>query len=176
MTIYETIRNMLISNGIATTYSDAELDSFILEAKLLVDAPFVNDAVYEDYVDRFSSDKYMIRHYPLKESDDFNVLIDDKDITNNVRKITSNGIIYFDKKYTGSLTVSYVCGLNTTAINDYLIPIIVYLIKDKEGKNISSISEGDVSVSYNNSSNTSLTLDSLVNRLRKKYGARLRLL
>ena len=176
MLIYETLRKMLISHGITTEYSNDELDSFILEAKLLLDAPFVYDTLHEDYVDDFEGNKYMLRYYPFKESNEFSVSLNDEDITSHVKKIMKSGLLFFDKSFHGSLNVTYSVGLDVDDINTYIVPIVLYIIRDKEGKNISSINEGDISISYDNTSNSSLTTDALIKRLKNKYGTRLRLI
>lgn len=173
----QTILAILHANGI-TKYDDdtSSLESFLLEAKLLVGEPFMFDQQYTDYKQEFYGDNIVTSYYPIKD-DCIQLVLDGVDITSHIRRIDSDGIIYLDKNYHGALIADYTVGLSGDDIVNYLIPICVALIRDREGLNISSVTEGNVSVSYNNSTgSTTLQLDNLVNALKEKYGARVCLL
>lgn len=174
MTIYDTLRDMLINHGVITEYTDAQLDNFILEAKLLIDTPFVNNSQIEEYKTDWTGDVYYTNEYPLIKSS-VTVIINNTVII--PEHVTSDGIIYLDKTYTGDLKCTYTIGLSNEDITNYLLPIVVCLIEDKEGLNIASVGEGDINISYNNATGyTSKTLDTLIQNLRDKYSARVRLI
>ena len=163
---------MLLNHGITKEYTNAQLDSFILEAKLLVDMPFMMNSVYEDYEAKYRGKVYYTHEYPIL-TNSVQLTIDGKRVP--ILNINNEGRIIFDKKHRGTLECKYTVGLSDDDINNYLIPIVVCLIEDAEGGNISSITEGDVSLSYDTTGYSNRTLDSLVNGLRNKYGARVRL-
>ena len=178
-TTIEILRTLLQANDIHE-YDDAQdsvLEAFISEAKMLINEPFCNDTTYNDYVEGFTGKKYVTDYYPLK-ADCLEVTFNDIDISEHIKKITEEGIIYFDKQFNhGTLDVTYVVGLSSEDIENYIIPITLYLIRDKTGRNVSSITEGDVSISYNNSTGgTAMQIDTLINNLKDKYCARLCLL
>lgn len=173
LTVYDNIKQMLINHGITKEYTQAELDNYILEAKVLVDTPFMNDNVMEDYIKEWAGDVYCTKEYPLRNNT-IELTINNTVIT--PVHVTYDGIIYLDKTYHGDLKCRYTVGLNNDDINSYVVPIVVCLIENIEGSNIASVNEGDVSISYDNSTSTTRTLDNLVNNLRNKYGARVRLI
>ena len=178
MNVIQTLQEMLDAHGITKYDDDPEtLNTFLLEAKLMVGASFVFDQEYNDYKENFNGNKYALDYYPLKSSGSLTVLCNDVNITGNIRKISEEGIIYFKKTFTGTLDVTYTVGLTDDDLTEYILPITLYLVKDNEGQNISSVTEGDVSISYNNSTgSTSTQIDALVANLRDKYSARMCLL
>ena len=172
MSIVDDLRAMLVAHGIdATQYTDSMLESFIFEAKVLVDAPFVFDTVHEDYNPQFRGDVFMTDNYPVLDDEVLRVTIDDLVVT--PEHITHEGIIYLDKTYQGKLKCTYNVGLNGDDIQSYLLPLVVSMIQEKEGLNLSSITEGDVSISYNNSgTGYSSQVSQLVQALKNKYSGR----
>lgn len=169
MTMIETIQEILSAHEVQKDYTTQEIETFILEAKLLVNAPFMNDTILEEYTKEFSGDVYVTDNYPIKQLCE--LTINGSNITPD--KIEENGIIHLSKSYHGKLQIRYIVGLTTDDINNYLIPLVVAVIENKAGMNISSITEGDVSVSYNNNTGAnSVTIDSIVNELREKYSAK----
>ena len=175
MSIYENLRELLKVHGVTTEYTDSQLDMFIMEAKILIDAPFVNNSQYEDYIPDFSNDVYCTNEYPLITGS-VEISINDKPV--NPVHITEDGIIYLDHVYDGTLKCNYVTGLSDADITTDLLPVVACLIEEKAGMNIASVSEGEVSISYNNGTGyTSNTLDALIQQVRDKYsGARVRLI
>lgn len=172
MTIYDDLRNLLSLHGIDTTdYDENKLNALLLESKLIINAPFTTDTVHKDYKQHFLGDKYLTESYPLKEV--VSVKIGEEEVI--PEHVSSNGIIYFEKQVSGKLLVEYIVGLTSQDYQDTVLPICVYLAKDIAGQNVSSISEGDVSVSYAAGSSATM-IDNLVSEIRSKYGARVRLL
>lgn len=174
MTIYDTLRNMLQNHGVTTQFTDEQLDLFIMEAKLLIDAPYVNNSQFEEYIKEFNGDIYCTNEYPIIE-ESVEIIINNQAIIPD--HITNDGIIYLPETYDGTLKCNYMVGLNQEDIQYYLLPIVACIIEEKEGLNISSVNEGDVSITYNNGTGyTSQTLDALIQNLKDKYSARVRLI
>lgn len=172
MTHIETILDILTAHGI-TNYTETTVNTFITEAKLLVNTPHLNDAIFEEYKQNFTGDSLVTMHYPIKRICELK--INGKTIT--PERVDEDGIIYLEHSHTGKLEIRYIVGLTDEDMNNLMIPLVVALIENREGRNVSSVTEGDVSVSYNNSSGmNSLTIDSLVNELRERYGSRVVLL
>lgn len=169
----EQLRKLLVAHNITKQFSDEVLESYILEAKLLVNIPALNEELHEDYVKKFNGDTYVVDYYPLLEIVELTV----NGVSVAPERISSDGIIYFNGNKTGTLYCQYKVGLSSEEINVDLLPLVVALIENKEGANVSSITEGDVSVSYNNSNGVSATtIDSLVEAIREKYTAKVVLL
>jgi hypothetical protein len=61
-------------------------------------------------------------------------------------------------------------------IEQYIVLVAVQLLKAGAGKNLASINEGDVSISYNTAGADAASLDRLVSDLHGMYGARVQLL
>ena len=172
MSIYDDLRSIMELNGIDTSkYTDSMLDALILQAKGLINAPYTTDSQHNDFVKKYDGTQYMTESYPLKEVT--KIRINHEPVT--PLKVRSSGIIYFDKTLHGVLEVDYIVGLTEIDYKDYLLPICAHLANDVEGNNMASISEGDVSVSYDTGSSNAM-IDSLVSNLRSKYGARVRFL
>lgn len=166
----ETLRNLLEAHGLPHTpeeISDNALESLILEAKLLVNEPYMFDNVTEDYEPDFDGETYMTEDYPI-HPESVSLSIDDAAIA--PERITKEGIIYLDNIYHGKLSCTYTVGLDGADVENYLLPIVVYMVKDKEGKNVSSIQEGDINISYDTTSNAQISM--LIERLTNKYNGR----
>jgi hypothetical protein len=86
------------------------------------------------------------------------------------------GVVYFPEKQCGRLLVQYTVGLGTEDMEKYILPITVHLIMEKEGKNISSISEGDISISYDTNNTLNAQVTTLIQELKNKYSGRVCLL
>lgn len=171
MAIVEDIQSLLTAHGVTTQYTTSQIEAFIHEAKLLCDLD--DDESYEDYKPSFNSDVYVTQQYPLQSVT--SITLNGVEVT--PEKVTNEGVIYFNSTKQGKLIVQYTVGMSTTDIQNLLVPLVVALIENKEGRNLSSVTEGDVSVSYNNSSGvSSVTIDSLVSEIRDKYTSRVMLL
>ncbi len=169
MSMVEDLRSMLIAHGIdATSYTDGMLESFILEAKVLVDEPFMFDEITEDYDPMFHDDVYITSNYPLVEV--MKLTINDKIV---IPEYTSpDGILFLDKPYHGKLKCKYKVGLTNDDVQSYLLPIVVGMVQEKEGMNVASISEGDVSIGYDTANGYGSQVSQLVQTLKNKYNGR----
>lgn len=170
MSMVDDLRSMLIAHGIeASSYTDGMLDSFILEAKLLVNEPFMFDTVHEDYDPDFSGDVFMTSDYPVLP-EGLTVTVGGEVI--NPTHISSEGLIYFEKAYKGVLNCTYTVGLTSDDIQSYLLPMVVSMVQEKEGMNVASINEGDVSISYDNTTGLNTQVTQLIQSLKNKYSGR----
>ena len=173
----EELRLLLQMYGIDDSmYDDNELQMWISQARSFVGNEFVQETEYEDYQRDFNSDMYMTRAYPISVSS-VHVLVDDEGVI--PMKITSNGVIYFNNRQHGAISVTYSVEYTEEDVKNVILPVAMYMIRDKNGGNMSSITEGDVSVSYDNINDklsTSNSIQQLINNLRMKYKARVRLL
>lgn len=171
-TTYTKLRQLLTANGITTTYTDQELDAFLLEAKLLIGEDWVFPHQYKDYVHKWDGDTYVLDYYPVLTGETVTVKVNDVTREDIIDKVTSEGIVYFKHSINGSLEITYTVGLPDEDVVEYLLPITVAVVEDILGRNVASVTEGDVSVSYSSTSTKSQT-ESLIGALREKYCARL---
>ena len=172
MTLVEKIKATLTAQGI-TGITDEQIETYISNAKALVGSSLLEQHQYTDYVQKFNGEVYTTDFYPVLDIVEFT--IDDKPVT--LSHISSNGVLYLPYPYMGTLSCTYLVGLPQDEVEDDLLPLVVYMVRDNLGKNVSSVSEGDVSVSYNTGTMTeAASLDGLVGRLRDKYAAMVRLI
>ena len=177
MTLTDDIIEILNANGIDTTkYDETRINALYNEALKLIDAPFTKTTTHTDYINIFHDNKYITNFYPVLLDDDITIKLNDN-IVEPV-KVTKEGIIYFKNNMHGVLEVTYNVGIDDDDINNYIIPLIVAMIKNNENRNgISSISEGDISISYNATTGTVATsIDDIIKNIRNKYAGRLRLI
>lgn len=174
----QTLRTQLQAVGVDDSqYTDEQLQAIIENARSVL-GDCVEERTHEDYVRHFSNDVYTTNYYPIL-TDDVEVTCDDKAV--QVDKITKEGVIYFTNNERGSLRVVYVQAIDTSIVDNTVSQLVVYMIQQKNGINdagLSSINEGDISISYD--TNSSLRSDALVQKLiddlRNSYKARVRLL
>lgn len=174
MTEISDLRELLQVYGIDDSqYTDTQLQLLLKQART-----FIGNATpenREDYVDQYHGKKYMTQYYPVSV-DSVNVTVGGESVTPH--HITEEGIIYFDNIVNGELSCTYTQQLSEEDISGAVLPLVVYMIQDQNGGNMSSITEGDVSVSFDNNStvSTSNQINRLIESLRQKYKARVVLL
>lgn len=172
----EEIINILAGQGI--TASEEQITATISQAQHLVGMEYFTPTNRNEYIPDFDDEVYVTDFYPIK-SESLQVKVNDKIIT--PRKINyDEGIIYLNGNNTGTLEADYQYGYSDDALDAHLIPLVVELFKSNGNYNLSSVSEGDVSVSYASNTNTNgtgvNTIDALVNNIREMYDARVKLL
>lgn len=174
--IVEELRELLQVYDIDDSrYTDEQLMMMISQARACVGTEYIEPKSCEDYVRDFVGGYYMTDFYPIL-ADSVVVTIDDEVVIPD--KITEEGIIYFENQQRGKLSCSYVQDFSSDDITSVILPVTMYMIRDITGGNLSSINEGDISISYDNTSamSTSSMIQNLVTRLQNKYKARVRLL
>ncbi len=172
--MYEDIQEILEANGI--TYTTTQIQAFYNEALKLVNIPLLTPTSETDYQHEFQGDTYLTKFCPLLNGT-VNLTIDNKKVT-PVYVETNSGIIHLPREYSGTLRCTYTCGVPSEEVLADLTPIILSLILTGEGKSVASISEGDVSVSYNGGlgSGDTTSLDALVKNVRNKYDCMVRVI
>jgi len=174
LTDVETLRKLIEAEGISTEdITDETLQTYIDKATSLADIP---SGSKEDYVRRFKGDTYVTDFYPLlplSDEDKVILTIDDEVVVPDHVSL-DEGIIYLDKPVRGKLSCTYEYGLSEEDVTKYILPIACSLYKDNKGGNVSSITEGDITISYDRTGTISAGTDSLIAELRNKYNARVK--
>ncbi len=164
---------MLLANGYnLDDYTDEIINAFIEEAKQLIGAEFLAEKEITDYKRDFNNNVYVTKFYPVNTTENINITINQEPAT--VEHSTPGGIIYLDKNYHGTLICTYTTGLNETELLNEIAPIILILIEANAGKNLASISEGDVNISYDNTAQQNIY--NLIENIKNKYSARAELI
>ena len=171
------LKARLSINGLPTDkWTDEELTALLTQSAAVIGTQYVQGELNNEYTYDFNSEIYTTICYPVK-TDDIHVQLNNEDITEHIEHVTSDGILTFDKQYTGKLCVSYNNQADNEIINDYICLVAIEMLKNNSSLgNISSITEGDLSITYDSNSTTRASLDNIANELRNMYGARVRLL
>lgn len=175
-TYYDTLRSLLRNHNIpCDEYTDEQLGAYIDEAKLLLNTPYSFDTTFTDYHDHFHGRVYLTDYYPLLSTSDVVVKVDDIVVT--PRRITNDGRVFLEKCVDGSLECTYTVGLSDDDIINTILPVTMYIIQASNGTgDISSVNEGDLSVSYDTSNGYNAEVNKLVQQLKNKYRARVRII
>lgn len=169
MTLLDDLKRLLEAQGI-TEYSDEQLEAFIDKTKVLVNVQNITPHEEYDISRDFEGDVYVTSYYPLIESEPITLTIDEKPIIPTLINY-EKGILFLSTEYEGVLTCKYTTGILEEELNKDLLPIVSQLVQEGAGRNVSSITEGDVTVSYN-TTNTGVdetSLDALIRNFRAKY-------
>jgi hypothetical protein len=114
--------------------------------------------------------------YPVVP-DSVTISLDDVDLTDRIKSVSADGMILLaDTVDGGQLKIVYTCRLNAEALQNGILLVMLNLIQSQGGGTLSSISEGDVSVSYDTAGSSVASLDALVANVRAAYGARVRMI
>jgi hypothetical protein len=177
------VRVILRAYGIDDSqYTDEELEHLIQYYTRLFNSLICFNYLpcdYEEYYPVNDSTKaVLINHYPVIEVS--SITLDEKDYTNNVYRIEKDtGIIYFKENIMGDLILKYHAGWSDKDIETIIIPLIldllVYGIRYGVDGIVSSISEGDVSVSFS-ITEKSLNINSRLNDLNKRFCPKARMI
>lgn len=122
----------------------------------------------------FDDKNYLLPNYPVTEIE--YIKVEDKEINPDKYLIDKeNGIIrwkdrtiigeYLEIKYKTQIKDPSLIGLINTIISD----MIYYDLNPATDKNLTSIHEGDVSITYNTSNSTGSRINSNINLLKSKY-------
>lgn len=171
LVVYDDLKALLSVYGISKEFTDAELEALIKQAKALAGVDFLADTVFEESDVGFKGKTYITERYPVNV-DSLKILLENKEVIPD--SITTNGVIRFKNVLTGKLLVKYSLIVTKAYEEQYIYPIVIALIRGIEGKNISSVKEGDITLNYNSSQ--SLQLDNLIERAKNQYNARVRMI
>lgn len=173
MTLLTDLKKILEANGI-TDYTDTQLEAFIDKARVLANIPGLTPHTEHDVVKDFTGDVYVTSFYPILD-DAISLTINGEAVIPKLVEY-DKGIIFLNNTINGLLQCTYTTGIPEEEFNVDLLPIVVQLVTDSSGKNISSITEGDVTVSYKTSSSGSdeTSIDALIRNFRAKYDTMVR--
>lgn len=177
------LRLILKVDGVDTdTYTDDELKQLITYyTKLFNNLISFNYTTieYDEYIPLTEYTPAILTiHYPIQELS--TLTIDDKDYINQIKHINhESGVIHFKESIQGDLRLVYTSGWSEESIDAIITPIIfdltIYGLKYGAEGIITSLSEGDVSVSYDTGS--SLTdLRERIADLNKRFGVKARMI
>ena len=172
MTFTDKLNNLLKIYGIEKEYNEEQVELLVSQAFSLIDRDFTEDSVKRELLPEFTGTVHTTDYYPIKKDENLCIKLNDKEI--EPFTVSKNGIIYFSKKISGKLDITYTVGLDESDMEKYILPMILELVKNANGLNYSSIHEGDISISKNE--DTVMKLDSLVQNIRNRYGARIKLM
>ena len=159
-------------------YTDDELGTILQQSVTLIGGAYVEGETITEYDPEFSGDTYITISYPiLNDPEELNVTIDGNTTSDLVRSVQSNGVIHFNRPVEGQLEVTYTQALAEDVIQQYITLVALQLLgRAENGGNLSSINEGDVSISYDTTGNSTGTLDGLIAEVHGMFGARVKLL
>lgn len=174
----DSLRTLLNNNNIIITeeYTDNQLAGMIQQAVTLIGEDYITGRVEVDYDYNFTGNLYSTAEYPV-EPEGVTVTLDDQDITTSVKSVTREGVIQFTGEQNGVLRVEYTVGLTSDVSEGFVNLATLYLIRGNTSMgDVASINEGDVSVSYNTSTSTRNSLDSVISEIHNQFGARVRMI
>lgn len=155
-----------------TNYTTDQLETYIKQAMMLAEINSIAPTEKE-YKRHYHDEVFLTSYYPITNPEQMVIQINGEDITPDF-VLDTEGIIYFDKMYTGTLYVEYEHGILEEDITNLLVPLAFNLFVDSNGGNLASITEGDISVSYKTDGTVLQSNDDLISRLRGKYEARVK--
>lgn len=174
------LKNYLKMNNITLDLTDEELIN-LCEVKLnqlegLIGIN-INPKVNTIYINNFSSDVIFLDYYPVISIQ--KLTIDDKELdSNDYNIVLKEGIIYFNHIFKGKIELEYLAGFTQQEFNSniqsLLYDIILYTFQkaDNQFGEISSITEGNVSISYNSNTSLYTQINNKINSLKNKYHCR----
>lgn len=124
----------------------------------------------------FNDDRMRLRQYPVQSIESITFKNEELECKHYFLD-EKLGIVYFDKKYCGLISVNYISCISEEEINNTISPLLVDMIlydilnKGNNPNNgiISSVKEGDVSVNYDTSSTLGNRIWSRIEELRERY-------
>jgi len=176
MTDIEALRQFLqVYNIDDTEYTDEQLSLLISQAGTLIGDEYTQGATHEDYTRKWEGTTYMTDFYPI-DVDSVCVVVDDEEV--QPHKITEEGLIYFENHIQGEFVCTYTQAINTATLDKAIMGLVMYMIRDMNDRNLKSINEGDISITYNTDSDMSThsQISNLIQNIRNKYKARVRLI
>lgn len=171
------LESQLKVNGLnSDDYTEEDLTVMLNNAVSVIGSQYVDGTLEREKITLSEEDSITTLCYPVVVDSVILTLENDPDIMDKVDYITSEGIITFKKPLSGELRVEYLNCADADIIEQYIVLVALHLLKAGAGKNLASINEGDVSISYNTAGADAASLDRLVSDLHGMYGARVQLL
>lgn len=175
--IYEALQSLDIE--ITPEKYDALLKVAKAELESRVIVP-IEPTSYTQTMHDFKGDKIIVDMFPVESIHQLKInntiLYEDTDYQINY----DDGIIYLKQPCWGFLKLEYIAGLSVNDYQKYITPLLLLILQDKLDvgwdKNASSISEGDISVSYDTSLGIVATIQKGVDDLNNRFSTYLRMI
>lgn len=134
---------------------------------------------FKQIEDDFNNKKLIVDFFPVLE---INSLKIDETIIEDVDYEIDNdlGIIYFKNTHQGFLKLEYVAGLTEEQYNQYITPLLLdmmkYNLSDDTFKDVSSMTEGNVSISYDSNLGQGALIQQKISELNGRFATFLRMI
>lgn len=133
----------------------------------------LNPKTVKQYEPDFNDDTLILDYFPINSITQ--LTIDNKNIT-DYKLVEEVGLIYFNKNRAGKLYVEYTYSLKEEEY-DSLLDLMVEYEKDTSlTKQVSSITEGKRSLTYDTSLSKGALIQSLITDLKNKYSCIVRMI
>lgn len=170
------LESQLKVNGLnSDDYTEEDLTVMLNNAVSVIGSQYVEGTLEHEKITLSEEDSITTLCYPVVV-ESVVLTLDNQDVSDKVDYITNEGIITFKKPLSGELRVEYLNCADGDVLEQYIVLVALHLLKAGAGKNLASITEGDVSISYNTAGADAASLDRLVSDLHGMYGARVQLL
>lgn len=175
------LKQFLIDDGFELT--DEEFNKLLSRVKVEVNQKLdfpVTATSFTQTQKSFNGSVLVVDMFPLQSIRSLKIgeycLHEDKDYQINF----DDGIIYFNRTWNGFLRLEYIAGLTDNDYNTYITPLILQLLEyhlDKTpNKDASSIKEGEITITYDNTTLTSNRINTMIQELNNRYTTFLRMI
>ena len=131
-------------------------------------------------IHNFHGDKIVVDMFPVQAIHKLTInnkrLCEDRDYHINCQ----DGIIYLKQPMAGFLKLEYLAGLNVEEYQKHITPVLLLMLQDQLDtgwdKNASSITEGNVSVSYDTSLGLQSRIEKSITDLNNRFSAYMRMI
>lgn len=175
------LKQFLIDDGFELT--DEEFNKLLSRVKVEVNQKLdfpITATSFTQTQKSFNGSVLVVDMFPLQSIHSLKIgeycLHEDKDYQINF----DDGIIYFNRTWNGFLRLEYIAGLTDNDYNTYITPLILQLLEyhlDKTpNKDASSIKEGEITITYDNTTLTSNRINTMIQELNNRYTTFLRMI
>lgn len=123
----------------------------------------------------FQGSEILLSHYPLKEIKELKIDGETIDL-DDVIILEDEGTVHLPREYSGDLYVEYTYGLPENEFIPIVDLMMEYELDDDWKKDVSSVKEINVSVSYDTSLSKGATIQNMINDLRNRYNCLVRMI
>lgn len=174
------LKSYLKINNFQSDYSDEELNDMcnlkLNELENMIGL-YINPVIKEEYIPTFCSNIVYLDFYPVLE---IKQVMGDGNLFNAEDYILQKleGLIFLKHNFIGELKIIYTVGFTQEQFNSkvqsLLYDIILYTLRNAENQygEISSITEGNVSISYNSNTSLYTQINNKINNLKNMYHCR----
>lgn len=128
----------------------------------------------------FRGDKIIVDLFPVQEIHQLKINNNQLQEEDDYQINYDEGIIYLKHPYHGFLRIEYTAGLSVNDYQKYITPLLLLILQDKLGggwdNNTASISEGEVSISYDTSLGILALIQKGIDDLNNRFATYLRMI